>query len=105
MSEPADRTGCEMWERLDRSCCPDEPPIDWSTKWVLSVDFARSLGTITGTTRAVCESALARHSALEGWQIDPDSLIHRSVEGFQAKYYKWLPGEHEIWFAFRTLTV
>ena len=94
-------SGCELWERLDRTYSADEP-LDWSKSWVCRLDWTHGTGCVVGATRSACEAALAKESATGGWEVDTTSIVHRPVEGFQAKYYKWLSGGHEISFSIRS---
>lgn len=85
-------TGCTAWESGAKS------PIDWSGAWCGHLDYESQKGHVEGTTREVCLGALTRLSPDKKFQIDMASLSHSELSGFQAKYYKHLPGGHRIDF-------
>ena len=90
--------GCEVWEKY----CTifSEGPPDWSKSWTMDVDYTTGVGYVNGTSREVCESAIAKH-AQPDIVIDTSSFKHTSIEGFKAKYYKKLKGGHRIDFRFQ----
>jgi hypothetical protein len=92
--------GVEVWEA---SSGKYDEPINWSNSWKASYDIERQKGFIDGTSKEVCLSVLIKDNQegfgmFKEWQIDMDSLEHSDIEGFQAKYYKYISGGHRISF-------
>ena len=85
-------SGCAAWE------AGSETPIDWSKMWSGRIDYEGRKGYVEGTSRDVCIAALPRLMPDKKEQIDMTSLSHSDISGFQAKYYKHLPGGHRIEF-------
>ena len=92
--------GSEAWEYLGPRY--SDQRLDWSEAWVVHLDYERGIGRITGTTRAICESVLFGESTIDGLEIERDTLSHETVEGFWAKYHRWLNGGHQVSFIFRS---
>ena len=86
--------GAEFWEE---SCREIGDPIDWSDSWVIRYHAERNEGYVDGMSRTICLKAL---NMVEDRQVDMDSLVDSEIEGFQAKYYKFLSGGHRIWFTY-----
>ena len=95
-------TGSATWERLATSYADEA--IDWSRFWASHIEYKTHAGRISGTTEAVCMSALGRLSVAAKLDIDQSTIRHEPIEGFWAKYHKWLPGGHQITFRFRVKT-
>jgi hypothetical protein len=92
--------GVEVWES---SSGKYGEPIDWSNYWKVSYDIEKREGFIDGTTKEICLNVLNDEnqrgsSIFKEWQIDTDSLKHSDIDGFQAKYYKYISGGHRISF-------
>lgn len=88
-------SGCAAWE------AGSETPIDWSEMWSGHIDYESRKGYVEGTSQDVCITALPRLIPDNKQQIDMTSLSHSDISGFQAKYYKHLPGGHRIDFVLK----
>ena len=92
--------GVEFWEEARKEC---DEPVDWSKTWTAHRDYNEQKGYIDGTSREVClnafiESNQETRGNFKDWQVDMSSLVDSEIEGFQAKYYKYIPGGHRISF-------
>jgi hypothetical protein len=92
--------GVEFWEE---ACRESGEPIDWSKSWHASYDTKKQEGYINGTSKEVCLNELESWNKkpqgdLKDWQVDMNSLVHSEIEGFQAKYYKYISGGHRVSF-------
>jgi hypothetical protein len=92
-------TGSATWERLATSY--SDKAIDWSEFCASHIEYKTHAGRISGTTESVCMSALDRLSVAAKLEIDQSTIRHEPIEGFWAKYHKWLPGGHQITFRFQ----
>ena len=89
--------GVEFFEEASKEY---DEPIDWSNSWTASYGQE---GHIDGTSREVCLNQLINwnqkgYGEFKEWQVDMNSLVHSEIEGFKAKYYKYIPGGHRIAF-------
>ena len=92
--------GVEFWEEARKE---NDEPVDWSKTWTARRDYNEQKGYIDGTSREVCLNALIESNQetrgnFKDWQVDMSSLVDSEFEGFQAKYYKYIPGGHRISF-------
>jgi hypothetical protein len=87
--------GAETWERASAVC---DKPVDWSSSYVAARDFVAQKGRVDGVSREVCINALTKLTEDKEWQIDMNSLVESEITGFQAKYYKYMPGGYRISF-------
>ncbi len=73
---------------------------DWSESWRGKFDAQTGQGGyVDGASRQVCLAALDRIDGQNKlWYIDRESLDEAEIDGFQAKYYKYLKGWHRISF-------
>jgi hypothetical protein len=62
------------------------------------IDDKKGQGWIEGIAEKVCLEGLERLAQNALWQIDKTTLKHSAVDGFQAKYYKYIQGGHRIDF-------
>ena len=92
-------TGCEVWETHCAIFSYDPP--DWSQSYTLQTSYATGEGYVCGLSKEICESIIAREIGESAdIVIDPQSFKHRSIEEFQAKYYKKFKGGYCIDFRF-----
>jgi hypothetical protein len=72
--------------------------IDWSDSWHADLNFEHQDGWIKGVSKEVCLENLEGIDKDNNWQIDRTTLVHSKIKGFQAKYYKYIQGGHQITF-------
>jgi hypothetical protein len=88
--------GAESWEKYAKTYSGNN--IDWSHAWRGHVDYKEKNGYIDGVSKEVCFNALKMVLTEKNWQIDIETIQHSKIDGFQAKYYKYIPGGHRITF-------
>ena len=88
-------SGVDYWEKLSEQ---SGYPVDWSDSWTMTFDSERQEGHVDGTSRAVCLNALKKVDNLE---LDMNTLLDSEINGFLAKYYKYVSGGHRITFRYR----
>lgn len=79
-------------------------PIDWPQAWSEYLSYKDKEKYIDETSKEVCMTALHEHIGDEDWEIDMKTLRHFKIEGFQAKYYKYIPSGHRITFKLKKTT-
>jgi hypothetical protein len=95
--------GCKSWEENDPVYLGE--PIDWSRAWTRYLDVVNKKGWIKGTSQEVCLTALKDLIKDEKWQVDTTTIVHSKIEGFQAKYYKYIEGGHKITFLLKKMNL
>jgi hypothetical protein len=88
--------GCKYWE--DFALEYGGESIDWSNAWKGHISIKSREGYIDGTSLETCLQGLDKIDDDIEWQIDRSTLVHSDIKGFQAKYYKYLQGGHNISF-------
>jgi hypothetical protein len=88
--------GCDAWEKYSQKY--SEYPVDWSSSWKGSFWSDERGGYIEGVSEDVCKQALKSQLKNVPFTIDKNSIEHKNIEGFQAKYYKFIPSGHRIDF-------
>jgi len=94
--------GCEAWEA--HSVEYAGYPIDWTQAWSASISFENREGHIDGVSKEVCLAAINKELFLlreEPFEIDKKSMKYSKINGFNAKYYKYISGGCRISFKLR----
>lgn len=86
--------GCKEWEAHSQQYSGQ--PVDWSSSWKGEFFDDKREGYIEGVSEKVCMQALENH--LKDIPFTIDSIKHKEIDGFQAKYYKYIAGGHRIDF-------
>jgi len=117
MNDPPDDFGTRYWFGLTTLGCSiwqshaeqfGSETVDWSRSWVGHGPDVNGRGYVDGTSREVCLEALdhlirfAHLTRDEDWEIDRSSLKDSAIDGFQAKYYKYIEGGHRISFKLKS---
>ncbi|MFC1846670.1 hypothetical protein ACFLYS_01230 [Chloroflexota bacterium] len=92
--------GVKFWENASEEY---GEPLDWSNNWAAHYSPFRQDGYIDGSSQETCLKELmdfnrGTDGTSKEWKVDMNSLIHSDIEGFQASYYKYIPGGHRISF-------
>lgn len=88
--------GSKCWE--EGSKIYSDKPVDWSKAKICILSPKKGWGYIEGTTEEICLAALKEIPDYTGWEADKSTVVHEEIEGFQAKYYKYIPGGHRVTF-------
>jgi hypothetical protein len=87
--------GCQAWE--DDSRKYGESPVDWRLSWKGCFSPEKG-GYIEGVSEKICEQILKDCLKRTPFKVSRKSITHKKIEGFQAKYYKYIPGGDRIDF-------
>ena len=89
--------GCKLWEK-DIPTYSGEA-IDWSKRTSGSYSFDKKEGFIEGVSKKSCLAALESWMQHEkDWELDRDTIVFTKINGFKAKYYKYIPGGYRLTF-------
>jgi hypothetical protein len=66
--------------------------IDWSRAWRGKLNFENQIGQVEGTSKEACLLGMEKIDINDTWQIDRATIVFSAVEGFQAKYFKYISG-------------
>ena len=89
-------TGARLWQ--ENALVYSGETINWSNAARGSFDFVNQEGYIEGVSKEACIALLEKTDQNETWQIDRNTLVYSQIEGFWAKYYKYMPGGYKINF-------
>ncbi len=94
--------GCKTWEDYLDKYLGD--PVDWSKVWSAQLSYEKEEGYVVGTTKEVCLKAFRKlKSGRNDFRIRRKLLKHSKIHGFDATYYKHIPGGHRIDFKLQRL--
>jgi len=92
--------GCKAWEA--HSVEYAGYPIDWTQAWSSYISYRNREGYIDGVSKEVCLAAISKGLLREeGFEIDKKSMKYSKIDGFNAKYYKYISGGCRISFKLR----
>jgi hypothetical protein len=76
-------------------------PIDWSNAVHCTFSTNNHTGYIEGISKEVCFVWLEKLEKEQGWHADKNTFVGSEIEGFWAKYYKFIPGGYKIRFIYK----
>jgi hypothetical protein len=89
--------GRAEWEKFSEKY--SGASVDWTRAWVGCISYDRGRSYVDGTSLDVCTEALKQLFPDDTeWEIDWNTLESTSIEGFHAKYHKYLDGGQRISF-------
>jgi len=72
--------------------------IDWTKSWVSHINTKLNEGYVDGVSSDVCLRGLESIDIVKNWQIDRNTLACSQIDGFMAKYYKYVQGGYRVSF-------